>query len=121
MKLTAEKTNSLVLTCGVLAFACFGVTRQYCTRHMPETASPEIGRTIAFEGDYNKTVYLTASESHYVHLADGAVMALGAVAFAAVLLRSWQMFNEGLHGKPNSSQPTPSSVTSPAEQEPRQP
>jgi hypothetical protein len=99
MKLTEGKTNSMLLTFGFLAFACFVVTRQYCTTQMPEAVRPEIGRTIAFEANYGKTVYLTVPESHYVHVAYGTAMALGAVACAVVLLRSWQMFREGLHEK----------------------
>jgi hypothetical protein len=99
MKLTKEKINWLMFLFGFLALACFAATRQYCTRHMPDAPNPDDGRTIALEANYGKTVYLTASEFHYVRIADGTAMTFGAIAFAVVLVHSWRMFREGLHEK----------------------
>jgi len=69
MKLTEKLRKRITAVFAILAFGCVIVPRQYCTRHMPETPQPEIGRTIPLDANYGKTVYLTSSEACYVNLA----------------------------------------------------
>lgn len=98
MKLTDVRKNLLVGIFAAVGFGCYAGTQQYCTRHMPDVARPEIGRIIPLTANYGRTVYLTGSESHYVNLAYGAGVVFYIMAFAVVLIHAWQAFKQARDG-----------------------
>jgi heme A synthase len=57
------------------------VGRQYCTLHRPGSPQPELGRTVATQLNYNKTVYVTPVENRILFFSNEIIVVPLAVVF----------------------------------------